>query len=123
MRICKKHWALCRAAISDHGLDHLIAKDGKAAADSFVAEVKGEETPFDPLMAMNNHWFSCAIDAGGIYLMFINEQENPDNEGHYCPICEYEKHSEGFDAPAAIDSIAEQLLAYCRKNNIIPQLS
>lgn len=62
MQFCQDHWDRLRSAISERGLDHLIAPDGQTAAQQLADQIKrtqdGEEpvTPvnYDPLMAA--HW-------------------------------------------------------------------
>ena len=82
-----------------------------------VTELQGGKSNFDPLMAMNNHWWSSALEDGGAYLMGQDEQGRP-----YCPICEYEKHAEGFDARSASGTVADQMQTYCRDEGLIPKL-
>ena len=118
MRICKEHWAMCREAIDERGMSDLGAKSGEEAAADMVAELNGEDAKFDPLMSMNNHWSSEALRAGGLYLM--GETENGENDGHYCPICEFEKNAEGFEAKPAIGMIADQMRQYACEAGLIP---
>ena len=122
MRICKEHWQMCRDAIDELGMGHLGAKSGKVALDNIVDELQtGETPPFDPLMSMNNHWWSEALQSGGLYLM--GQPEDGSNEGHYCPVCEFSKHQKGFDARSTIHNIASQMQAYCYDEGIIPRPS
>ncbi|TAN09876.1 MAG: hypothetical protein EPN45_07230 [Rhizobiaceae bacterium] len=123
MRICKDHWSMCRAAIEERGMSGLVARDGKEATDNAMEELQGGNPPFDPLMSMNWHWSGEAMRCGGLYLMAVDPENNPDNEGHYCPICEFAKHSEGFEAKVAIDMIADQMADYARAEGLIPQVS
>lgn len=127
MRICKEHWSLCRQAIDDRGMSGLIAKDGKTAVDDAVADLQGVPDPkherFDPLMSMNWHWTNEALRCGGLYLMAVDAEANPANDGHYCPICEFVKHAKNFDAPASIGMIADQMAAHARSEGLIPQVS
>lgn len=85
MKLCQDHWDRLRAAISERGLDNLIAKDGETA---FRQAVDGLETDklslnnFDPLMYANTAIWSHAIDIGGLAVMALN-----DDGSERCPIC------------------------------------
>lgn len=100
---------MMRAAIEERGLGGLVAKSGETAAENLAADLSGEPDPgharFDPLMELNNHFVSQAFAAGGLYLMNVDRDANPDNDGHYCPVCEFEKHG----APPGAQMIAESL--------------
>lgn len=120
-----------RDAIEQNGLSGFVAKDGKAALENEhrqLDEAKrtgtvSDETlrdTFDPLMSMNWHWMSTALSNGGFYLMTVDERANPNNDGHFCPVCEFEKHSEGFNAGDAIHDVATQMRAYAIEQKLIP---
>jgi hypothetical protein len=92
VKSCEDHWAQLRAAVGERGLDHLVAKDGKAAAEAMMDELESGPTPanFDPLMA--SYWAICsnAMEISGrlygrppMFLM-IDHPEQPELE---CPIC------------------------------------
>lgn len=51
--------------------------------------------------------------------------ETPDgsNEGHFCPLCEFTTHYQDFDAREEITTVAKEMVAYAREENLIPQLS
>jgi hypothetical protein len=49
--------------------------------------------------------------------------EDGSNDGHFCPLCEYEKHSPGFVASEAIDLVSGQMADYCRSEGLISQIS
>lgn len=105
-----------REAIAMRGMDSLGAKSGKEAADNAEVELMGGDAPFDPHMSMHWHFTNAALKAGGLYLV----AENPDDpEGHFCPICEFEKHATNFVAKDAVGHIADQMLAYCRKEGLV----
>lgn len=116
MRICLDHWAMMRASIEAHGMSELVAKSGKEAADNAMTELQGEEAPFDPLMSMNWHFHSQALQGGGLYLM---GDAGSENDGHYCPLCELDRHIPAFDPNEAIDLVAAQMLEYVRKEGLI----
>nr|WP_295465163.1 hypothetical protein [Mesorhizobium sp.] len=101
----------------------LVARDGEQAHENIVEELQGGSPPFDPLMSMNWHWTNEALRCGGLYLMAVDAEANPANDGHYCPICEFVKHLEGFDAPASIGTIADQMAAHARSEGLIPSVS
>jgi hypothetical protein len=120
MKICKQHWQLMRDAIEARGMSSLVAKDGETAMENEVKALEGDAPDFDPLMSMHWHYSNEALRYGGLYLMFVSEEENPDNEGHYCPVCEFEKHSEGFVAVESIGRIADQMREYAIEQKLIP---
>ena len=123
MKMCSKHWEVCKEAVKSRGMWDLVARNGEEAAENLMTEAQGGKAPFDPLMSMNNHWWGNALQNGGLYLMNLDLAANPENEGHYCPLCEYEKHSKGFDAKAAVEQVADQMLQYCRSERLVPQPS
>ena len=127
MRICKAHWDTCRAAIDERGMSGLVAKDGKQAVEDALADFNGEPDPknerFDPLMSMHWHWTNEALRAGGLYLTAVDAEARPENEGHFCPICEFEKHARDFDAPRHIGIIADQMLEHAREKGLVPLVS
>lgn len=110
MKMCQEHWAACRQAVSDRGLEHRVAQDGAAAGERIVAEIEGTATPqtFDPLMAVNNMIFEAALKAGGLYLM----------TGDHCPLCELAKHKGDRFPPEWINGAADSVAEYCRKHNL-----
>lgn len=132
MKICKDHWQMMRDAVESHGMMDLVAKSGEAAVDDqarqleeaqrtgSVSEQTTKET-FDPLMSMHWHWMNGALANGGLYLM--GSPEDGSNEGHYCPVCEFAKHTENFDAKARIESVAAQMRVYCIEQKLIPATS
>lgn len=86
-------------------------------------EIEGDDLKrtFDPLLSLNNHFTGDALRCGGLYLM--DQNESGENDGHYCPICEFVKHSPGFDAKASIDGIADQMATWAREQNLLPRVS
>lgn len=98
MQFCPVHWLQLRAAIEDRGMSHLVATSGEEASAAAQRHLDGtahELDDFDPLM--NAHWaiINNALQNGGTYLMF------PDDEGNdRCPLCELDKHYPGEDAVA-----------------------
>lgn len=130
MKICKDHWQLMRDAIDDRGMSGLVAKDGETALENELAQLEAAKSgdpephkaaPLDPLMSMHWHFTNDALRCGGLYLM--GAREDGQNDGHYCPICEFEKHAEGFVAKEAIGSVADQMAEYCRAEGLIPKVS
>lgn len=122
MRICTKHWDVCKAAVDKHGLSSLVSNSGREACDKMMAEMQGAPTKqnFDPLLSMNNHWWSVALQCGGLYLMGQNEDGS--NDGHYCPLCELESHYKEFKAEAEVDMVADQMSKWARKEGLLPAL-
>lgn len=129
MKICTDHWRLMKETIEAKGLGSLIAKNGAAAIDAEVRQLEeaqltgkvSEQTSketFDPLMSMYWHFTNDALRCGGLYLLGQKEDGS-----EYCPICEFEKHSEGFVVKDQIVSVANQMHEYCIKEGLIPRLS
>lgn len=76
MKFCTDHWAKLRAAISERGLDKLVANDGAQVAQDLV-----DGRP-DPLMAAHNAIVSNAAGKVGLAIMMPN-----DDGSDRCPIC------------------------------------
>ena len=146
MRICRDHWAKCRAAVEARGMSHLV-QDGRHHFEKSVAELEGEgpaPTDFDPLMAMNNNFLVRALDLGGIGVLGHNPND-PEGEGHYCPLCLPKKSFEHHNTPTGrcpdpkcrlqvkpgekpwdqqwIDSCADDMLNHCVKVGLIKMAS
>lgn len=123
MRFCKDHWQTCREAVSERGMDSLVSRDGQEAIDRTVGDLEGEDPKktFDPLMSLNWHFTNEALRCGGLYVM--GQNETGENESHYCPMCEFVKHSEGFDAKASIGTIADQMRDWAQSEGLIPRPS
>lgn len=132
MKMCQPHWDTMRAAIVDRGLDGLVAKSGEAAVDAQVRQLEeaqrtgsvSEQTTketFDPLMSMHWHFSNEALRCGGLYLM--TQRADGDNDGHYCPLCEFEKNAAGFAAKEEIGTVADQMRDYCIEQGLIARPS
>ncbi len=119
MRCCQAHWDMMKHAVKDHGMWPLVSPDAETVVDDATKQLKGIDTPFEPLMSMYWHWMGCALKEGGLYLM---GSDGP-HDGHYCPICEYEKHAEGFVAIEAVGSVAQQMREYCLQEGLIAKPS
>lgn len=122
MKMCADHWATCRKAIKDRGLDGLVARDGRQVMDDAVADLSGEpdldNSRFDPLMSMNWHWSGVALKAGGLSMM----AEGPaSNDGHFCPLCEMASHYPDFDPEDEVSKVADQMLAWAREQSLVPR--
>lgn len=120
MKICQDHWQLMRDAIEERDMTVLVAKSGEAAFENEVRQLEeasitgtvSEQTileTFDPLMSMNWHWMNNALRCGGLYLM----------TGDHCPVCEFVKNQEGFDAKTEINAVADQMRFYCIEQKLI----
>lgn len=123
MKICQPHWDLCRKTVETYGLMGLVARSGAEAMERFKQEVMvgASDDTFDPLMSLHWHFMNDALRCGGLYLM--GPDPSGKNEGQYCPLCEFEKHCEGFDSKKAVGSVVKQIAAYCRERGFIPKLS
>jgi len=116
---------MMRGAIEQRGLSGLVAKDGQTAIANEIAQLEAARSgdhepqkaaPFDPLMSMHWHYVNAALENGGLYLLGEGPAEN---DGHFCPICEFEKHSKGFSASEEIGSVADQIRKYCVAEKLI----
>lgn len=113
MKFCMPHWDELRKAISDRGLDHLVAKDGKAAMAMMMDEIKKQDldsSNFDPLMAAHNAIAAHAIEQGGLYLLTDD----------YCPLCELKKHK--GNPKEWIDGASNECLELARKMKLVPDV-
>jgi hypothetical protein len=120
MKICQDHWGKLRAAIKERGIDHLVARTGKEAAENMKADLEGRERDYDPLM--DCHWMitSRAVEHGGLYLMAPKEDGT-----EYCPICEALLHKpDDISVEQAekywIDGPADAALGLCREKGLVP---
>lgn len=92
MKFCATHWEKLRNAIKGHGVFDLVPSSGAEAVSRLKDTMSGEKKTlerYDPLMDSHNMIVATAMQAGGPYII----GHNPDDpEGHYCPLCEVEKH-------------------------------
>jgi hypothetical protein len=116
MKICQKHWGIMRQTIIDRGMGNLGAESSEDACEAIASELNGGAPAFDPNMSMHWHWTNAAMRAGGLYLMGDNPA-TPD--GHYCPVCEFEKNLSGFDAAKEVGDIADQMRNYALEHGLI----
>lgn len=114
---------MCRDAVSERGMDSLVARDGQEAIDRTLGDLHGEDPKktFDPLMSLHWHFTNEALRCGALYLMGPNE--SGENDGQYCPMCEFGKHVQGFEAKAAIGGIADQMRDWAQTEGLIPKPS
>ena len=113
---------MCRAAVDARGMSSLVSRSGQEAVTRMTDELQGEDSKatFDPLMPLHNHFWGEALRCGGLYIM--GQNETGENEGHYCPVCEFVKHSPGFSAEESIGSITDQMLSWAREQALIPKV-
>ena len=114
MKLCRPHWEQLKAAIAELGMMHLVAESGKIASERITAQLENKDHGFDPLMNANFAIWTNALELGGKYLMWNDENGNP-----YCPICESEKHK-GNDAEWWIKNASEEQLARARSLGLMP---
>lgn len=114
MQMCKDHWNKLREAISSRGMDHLVAKSGKSAMGSLVAQLEGTATKanFDPLM--NANW--------AIVSAYLRDVGLAGMVGDKCPLCEVEGGKDGL-ADNWIDGACNDQLASARKIGLMPPLA
>lgn len=86
------------------------------------ASVENPEEPanFDPLFSLSNHFMCEALQSGGLYLM--GAPPDGSNDGQYCPICEFSKHSKDFDAKEQVGNIVGQMATWARDKGLITKL-
>jgi hypothetical protein len=102
---------MMRSAIEDRGLSGLVAKSGEEAAERIKTELEGGQAAFDPLMSMNWHFSSAAIECGGL--------TQGDDGKPRCPLCEFEKNTEGFDPKMEIEKVIDQMRVHCLEKGLI----
>lgn len=120
MRFCKSHWEKLKAAITHAGIFHLVAQNGKEAADSAVRQLEGAADPvndFDPLM--NAYWaiVNNCLNNGGLYLMGADE-----NGDEYCPLCELAKNYSVDLVHTWIGYAVKEQLEAARELKLVPKL-
>lgn len=89
MKFCQDHWDRLRAAITDRGLDDLIAKGGVRAARNLKSEIEAGPSManFDPLMGAHNAILNNALDnmpPGAAMAMLTSPDDAPEQS---CPLC------------------------------------
>lgn len=109
MKMCQPHWEQLRADVSKYGLDHLIAPDGKAAAEMITRQLEGTDGPldFDPLMNANNQLWSMSLDVIGLRMM-VTKEDGSDP----CPACELRDYN-------WVEGAAYQSRLYAEKNGLL----
>ena len=122
MKVCTKHWDMMKEAVETSGMSSLISADSEHAIARTKEELEGGLTAdnFDPLLQLGWHFTSEALRCGGLYLMFTNE--SGENDGHYCPLCEFESHYDGWDSKKQIENIAGQMAEWAREEGLIPKV-
>lgn len=124
MRMCNDHWAAMRQAVEDRGMTHLVARSGEDAMASIVDQLQGGTGTWDPLMAMNNNFFSAALEYGGLGML----TQPPEGHGHmdggeraWCPLCEAKIRGDGPDTDKVwIAECADAMLAHARDKGLVP---
>lgn len=122
MKFCMDHWGRLKKAISERGLDHLIAEDGKSAADAVARQIKGEDdkSDFDPLMSATFAIYSAYIRDVGLSAMMADKDGS-----EVCPLCgvaNNPRSRKGLDQNW-IDGAAADSLEYARHIGLIPARS
>lgn len=119
MRICNKHWQMCWTSVQERGLSDLVAMDPDVAfANLMQTDITENPESFDPMISMHWHFTNQALKYGGPYLL-----GHDPNGDQYCPICEFEKHAEGFVAKDEIDDVAGQMATWARSVSLIPPMN
>lgn len=120
MKPCKTHWDMMRQSIQDRGMWQLVPTSGEEAAARMVEDLETEQSSkknFDPLMSMYWHFMNEALRCGGLYL--LSDCDNPDNDNHYCPVCEFEKHIPDWNSKQSIEQVADGMAEWCRAEKLI----
>jgi hypothetical protein len=114
IKICEEHWSQLKTAIVDKGMGHLI-KSADEVRLAIEREINGESQLHDHDPLMSSNWAICsnALEAGGLYLMFGEEE--------LCPLCELEKHTPA-NASDWIEPCTNAELALCRERGLVPAL-
>ena len=104
MQFCRSDWDKLRGYITKYELDHLVAPNGRAAAEMMKRQIDGTNGPldYDPLMAAHNTLMSIAMDYIGLGVMV----------GDKCPVCELRQ----FDW---LDGAAQQSRLYAEKKGLL----
>lgn len=112
MQFCADHWTKLKAAISNRGLDHLVAKSDKEALENSVAQINNQPSVYDPLM--DCHWMitNRALERGGLYLLSSKLDGT-----QYCPVCEALQN--GATELNWIEGPADAAFAFCREKGLI----
>lgn len=102
------HWEALKQGVQNRGMWHLVARSGEEATAHMLQELRGEEAPFDPLMAAN--WAICgaAIEFGGLAML----------SGNICPLCEADVH--GGHANNWINGCLDEQLRYAFEKGLMP---
>lgn len=101
MQFCSPHWERLKAAITDRGLFHLVAKSGEEATTVAIEQLEGDESNanWDPLMTATFMIYNRFLETVGLAGM-----------GEFCPLCEAQK---GLKRAIGIDDGAEQWIVGC----------
>lgn len=146
MKICEKHWAMCRSAIESRGLSHLVRSGAENMARA-IEELEGIDMPqpgYDPLAALNYMIWGRGLEVMGLNAMIVDESKKDDpeqNNGHICTLCialaSYDHHNTDTGRCGdpdckiqmkpgelpwdqnMIDGASDAILEYCRKENLI----
>lgn len=114
MKFCKEHWEQLRQTIIDKGMMNLVSNSGQEAMSEMVAELKDEAHKYDPLMAAHNMITAAALEAGGLYIMTVDEDDN-----HYCPLCEVKENMGEEMVKDWIDGSTDACLEYSKANGLL----
>jgi len=119
MRFCMEHWDRLKKAIEDRGLNHLIAKDGEAAMDSTVRQLKGQDdaSDLDPLMSATMGIYSAFVRDIGLAAMGVDENGN-----ELCPLCGVKRQRDDLDENW-IQGAATDSLDQARYLKLMPEAS
>lgn len=117
MNLCQQHWNGLRQAIDDRGLSHLVSRDGEELVRRITQPEPetAEAAGFDPLMGAYMAILTNALEHGGSYLLANNEAST---DGHYCAICEAEKHG-GRPASWWYEHAADEQLERARELGLV----
>jgi hypothetical protein len=117
MQFCKQHWKSLQDTVKAKGMFHLV-KDHKTVQKRMKDEIadKATDDTYCPLFDCHFMITEKALALGGPYLM-----QSPPEGGHYCPLCELDKHKDLVKSNSAewIDGVTEAVLDYCKEKNLL----
>jgi hypothetical protein len=108
MKLCNDHYEKLKTAIRTKKMWHLVSKSGEEAVNRFSSPV------IDPLFNSCMNIYTNALHAGGLQLLDYDE-----NGKEYCPLCELNKHGTVQNSDDWIDLATEDMLIYCKDNNLL----
>lgn len=114
MKICHAHWQQCRAAVSESGMDSLVANSGEEAMIRMAAAQRGED--FEPLMELNLYLVRQVTNNAGPEILIILDLEAG---GALCPLCLIADNCATYDVAEHLKETTDLMAEYCRKKGFL----